>query len=376
MKRYSLLIISISCLAIYIIFNSTSGTFPIEKIDVCSGLSVDLDHSSTENEYLIGASAYSFTKKDEVSYTILEGIGKNIPETRATRQTTSSKTFLLGLQKVFILSEALSIYGINPAIDIFFSNQQMNDSTWIVVSKDKAIDMLKFKVEDATTSADHISGMIESSKGQNFMHSDFKLIDMYVRVDSEGRSLVLPYLEILNNKITFASLAVFKKDKMVAKVPLEEAKYMNILRENNVKGILTIQKDSQHYISTYGDMKRKVHSEKTNGKYKFNIDLEFTGTVINNTLYNDFMKNPKTIEKYYHELEAETEEKCNAFINKMQNEYKTDCLELGRDAAAAFGRNPETDWNNIVCNAEIIVNVKVKVNNLGRGQYLFKEKEK
>ena len=316
----------------------------------------------------------AFPKKDEVSSFILEGIGKSISETRSTRQTTSSKEFLLGLQKVFIFSEALAAYGINPIADIMFSNQQMNDATWMVVCKGKALDMLKFKVEDAITSADHIDGLIESSTEQNFMSNQYKVIDMFVRIDSEGRNLVLPYLEITNNKITLTGMAVFKKDKMVANIPMDEARYMNILREDKVKGILTLQKDSQNLISNYGESKRKVRCEKVNGKYKFTIDIEFKGQVINNGMYKDFMINPKTVEKYSHELEEQTEERCNEFINKMQNEYKIDCLELGRVAAATFGRNPETDWDSIVCNAEIKVNVKVKVANLGRGQFLFEEK--
>ena len=374
MKRYSILILSISCIIIYLIFNSGESNLAIEKIDVCSGISVDLITSKPVNEYKVAASVYTFNKKDEISSTIVEGIGKNIAETRSTRQATSSKEFLLGLQKVFIFSEAVATYGINPISDIMFSNQQMNDATWIVICKDKAIDMLKFKVEDAATSADHIDGMIESSREQNFMSDDSKVVDMYVRVGSEGRGLVLPYLEITNNKITLTSIAVFKKDKMVAKIPMEQARYMNILRSDKVKGILTLQKDSLNLISNYGESKRKVHCEKINGKYKFTIDIDFKGQVINNTMYKDFMKNPKTVDMYSHELEEQTKARCYDFINKMQNEYKVDCLELGRDAAATFGRNPETDWDKIVCNADIIVNVKVKVNNLGRGQFLFKEK--
>ncbi|MBU3129765.1 Ger(x)C family spore germination protein [Clostridium tagluense] len=374
MKRYSLIILSVSCIFIYLIFNSSEGNLAIEKIDVCSGLSFDLITSKPLTEYDVAASAYTFTKKNEISTVILEGISKNIAESRSARQTTSSKEFLLGLQKVFIFSEAVASYGINPIIDIMFSNQQMNDATWIVVCKDKALDMLKFKVEDAVSSADHIDGMIESSMEQNFMSDDYKVVDTYVRVDSEGRNLVLPYLEILNNKITLNGMAVFKKDKMVATIPIKDARYMNILREDKVKGILTLQKDSLKLISNYGESKRKVHCKQINGKYKFIIDLEFKGQVINNTMYSDFMINPKTVEKYTHELEKETEKRCNEFINKMQNQYKVDCLELGRDAAATFGRSPETDWDNIVCNADIIVNVKVKVNNLGRGQFLFKGK--
>jgi Ger(x)C family germination protein len=240
----------------------------------------------------------------------------------------------------------------------------------------KAVDMLKFKVEATTTSSDYIDGMIESSTEQNFMSDQYKVVDMFVRIGSEGRNLVLPYLDIINNKITLTGMALFKKDKMVANIPMAEAMYMNFLKENNVKGILTLQKDSLNLISNYGISKRKVKCEKINDKYKFTIDIEFNGQVVNNTMYKDFMINTKTVDKYSKELEEETKKECNEFINKMQNEYKVDCLELGRVAAATFGRNPETDWDNIVCNSDIVVNVKVKVNNLGRGQFLFENNEK
>ncbi|MGH4120575.1 Ger(x)C family spore germination protein [Clostridium sp.] len=376
MKRYSLLILSASCIIIYLIFNSNSVTLPIENIDICSGLSFDINAISPVFEYDIAANAYSFPEKNKVSNTILEGIGKNVAETRSNRQTISSKKFLFGAQKVFIFSEALATYGINPIADIMFSNQQMNNDTWIVVCKDKALDILKFKVEGTNTSSDYISGMIKSSEEQNFMSDRYKVVDMLLMIGSEGRNLVLPSLEIINNKITLVGMAIFKKDKMVSNIPMSEAMYMNILKEDKVKGILTLQKDSQNLISNYGLSKKKVKCEKIDGKYKFTIDIEFNGEIINNSMYKDFMINTKTVDKYSQELEEQTKKSCNDFINKMQNEYKVDCLELGRVAAATYGRNPDTDWDNIVCNSDIIVNVKVKVNNLGRGQFLFEKNDK
>lgn len=374
MKRYSLFIISISCIVVYLIFNSDQGIVPIEKRDIASGISFDIDISSGVNEYNVAASVYTFKRPEDISSAVLEGIAKSIPDTRSSRQTISSKEFFLGLQKVFIYSEAVATDGINASIDILLANQELNDSAWIVVCKGKAIDMLKLKIEDYPSSSDHINGMIEGSQQQNFMSNNYKIIDMYVRVNSEGRNLVLPYLEVINRNIRLTGIAIFKKDKMVVHIPMEEARYMNFLREDKVRGILTLQADSSRYISSYGKVKRKVRCEKINGKYKFNINLEFEGKIVNNTLYTDLMGNAKTIEEYSHKLEEQTKKLCNEFIKKMQNEYKVDCLELGRDAAATFGRSPEIDWDNIVCNAEIIVNVKVKVNNLGRGQFLFEKK--
>jgi Ger(x)C family germination protein len=375
MKRYSLIIISISCIVIYLIFNSGQGIVPIEKRDIASGVSFDIDRSGAINEYNVAASVYTFKGPEEISSVVLEGIAKNIPDTRSTRQTISSKEFFLGLQKVFIYSEAVATDGINASIDILLANHELNDAAWIVVCKGKAIDMLKFKVEDYPSASDHINSMIEGSSQQNFMSTNYKIIDMYVRVNSEGRNLVLPYLEVINRNIRLTGLAIFKKDKMVAHIPMDEARYMNFLREDKVRGVLTLEEDSYRYISSYGKVKRKVRCEKVNGKYKFNINLEFEGKIVNNTMYKDLMGNAKTIEEYSHELEEQTKKMCNEFIKKMQSEYKVDCLELGRDAAATFGRNPEIDWDNVVCNAEIIVDVKVKINNLGRGQFLFEKKQ-
>jgi hypothetical protein len=42
----------------------------------------------------------------------------------------------------------------------------------------------------------------------------------------------------------------------------------------------------------------------------------------------------------------------------MQNDYKLDCLALGRVAAAKYGRHTGTDWNKAVSEAEIVVKCK------------------
>ena len=60
------------------------------------------------------------------------------------------------------------------------------------------------------------------------------------------------------------------------------------------------------------------------------------------------------------------------FIEKMQSQYKIDVLDLGQVAVATYGRGTGTDWNEVVSNfdlSDIIVNVKVKVDNMGRGDY-------
>ena len=81
------------------------------------------------------------------------------------------------------------------------------------------------------------------------------------------------------------------------------------------------------------------------------------------------MSDPKTIKKFEEEMASQTEAMCYRFLNKMKNEYNVDCLGLGRIAAAKYGRGTGVDWDKVVCSSDISVNVTIKLDNQGRGDY-------
>ena len=64
-------------------------------------------------------------------------------------------------------------------------------------------------------------------------------------MDAEGKNIVSPYIEMMEDGIKITGMVVFKKDKLAAILDMKDTKIMNMLRENKVKGILTIQKDSE-----------------------------------------------------------------------------------------------------------------------------------
>ena len=73
--------------------------------------------------------------------------------------------------------------------------------------------------------------------------------------------------------------------------------------------------------------------------------------------------------KFEDDMAKQVEEMCTEFLDKMKNEYKVDCLQLGWVAAAKYGRDTGVDWDEVVSNSDIKVNVKVHVDKIGRGQY-------
>lgn len=341
---------------------------PVEEFNISAGFGVDINKElGTNVQYSAPFSVYQFKKQKGEGSRIITGKDESLTGTRQDKQLKSNKPFLIGVQRIIVVGQEAAAYGILNLINTDFINPQINDRSNIVVCKGKSEDILEHKVKGYPSSSDYIEGMIKSATNYNFFAKEYTILNTYSTLASEGRTLALPYIEVNNKEIVLAGIAVFKKDKMAYILPMEESKIMNILRERAGKGILSLQQNSKEYINYDTKVKRKVKCTKTKEKYEFDIDLNFQGDIISNTLYKDINKEKqKEIEQL---LSKKIEKICNDFLDKMKNVYKMDLLELGMNGAAKYGRETGVNWDKAVSNASIKVNVKVKINKTGRGQY-------
>lgn len=384
MKNKKMVTILLLTLFLFV-YTEESKVSPVEELNIASGYGYDIVKELNGNvQYSIPFSVYEF-KKEGKSYTggrsgkgisteisaqssnIIESKASSIGQTREDRQLNSSKSIIIGTEKINIISEEAASFGILNLVNILFANAKINDRGIFSVCSGKAEDILAFKVEGYSSSADYMEGMIKNATNYNFLSAEYTLLNIYVALDSEGRNLVLPYLEIKDKNIEFTGLALFKGHKMAYVLPMEESKIMNVLREKNGKGILSLQEGPDKYINYDAMVKRKVKCIKREGKYEFIIDLDFQGDIKENTLYKDMKKeNESEFEKL---MGKKIEKMCYDFLDKMKNSYKIDCLNLGMYAAAKYGRETGVDWNKEVSKADIKVNIKVKIDMMGRGQY-------
>jgi len=358
------------CVAIALFFSSgLEQQQPLEELNIISALGQDLEIKGATVKYITSFSAYLFGPQEKIESVLKTGTGSNIAETKQTRQLIDDKQSILGLEKIFVMSQETASYGIRNMIDIQFRDPNLNDTAYAMVCKGKALDILGMNIKGYPSSGDYIEGLIKNSVYYNFFSDDYKVLDMFFSIDSEGRNLVLPYIEMTDKGIGITGMALFNKDKMVTKIGIDELKIMNIMRENNVHGILSLQTTPKDTISYYATSKRKISCTKEGDKYKFTINIDLNGDIVNDTLYKGLQKDVKKNDEFNKVMADKVKKNCNDFINKMKNEYKVDCLQLGQIAAAKYGRQTGVDWNSIVCNSEIEVNVKVNITKTGRGDY-------
>lgn len=369
LKRKNIVIIML-IIPLYIYLKLGNAFLPIEELGVSSAIGGDIaEDGSNGIKYVISLLINNYESKDQIQSQILTGVEQNFPENREARQKKLNKRFITGLEKNLVLSEEYSKYGIRTFIDIYFKNKQANDNIYLSVCKGKPEEIFKLEIPGYPNAGDYLEGIIDHLNDYSFAPKNYKLIDVYVRMDAEGRSLVLPYVEIRENKPEVTGMAIFKGDKMVRKLDFETSKIMNLLREDDLRGMITLQRNSSSYLTYYGKTTRKVSCEKVDDQFVFTINLSLKGEIISNTLYSDPLGDKKLKKEVENELSRYTENLCYDFIDKMQNEYNLDCLNLGFIAAAKFGRNTGVDWDEVISKSKIKVNVKTVINEGGRGDY-------
>lgn len=359
-----------SVLGLTLLFIPNQEKYPVEDlgVEVAAGFDVeeifkgDYIYEITRNVVLYSGE----NKKITENYT---GAGDTVGKTREERSNKTEKIILQGMEKVYLISEKQAEVGIKNLIDIISRNPFVNDTGYFVVCKGKAKEFLEYKISDHNETVDYIEGLIESSNNDNFVDENFSVIDILVRVDGEGKSIVIPFIEMGKDGIKIGGFAIFKEDKMVNKIKIKDAKIMNLLRGRKTRGLITIRKDSQHYLDLSTISRKKVKCYKKDDKMVFDINLELKGEVVTNELYKKLYEDVNVVKQVEGEIAKEVENQCNDFILKMKKDIKTDCLELGRYAAAKFGRRTGTDWNKVVQDSEININVSVDIVNFGRGDH-------
>jgi Ger(x)C family germination protein len=339
---------------------------PIEQLAIPSAIGYDIENKDGEVKYILPFAIYNYPDGSVSSITIT-GEADTVPRTRGARQLEATGKFLLGMEKVSVMSENASRFGIKSFLEILWANRTVNDNGFMVVSKQSPEEILKLKIEGYPSSGDYMENLIRHINDFNFYSDNYKLIDVFVREYSEGRNVVLPYIEIKDDKLKVTGLALFKKDKMIKSIGIEEARILNFLRENKIRGIIELVKSPNEYLTFYGTSKKSVECKKVGDKFIFNIKLKLKGEVLSNLMYKNLTENPEQKKQIEKALSKEVETLAYDFIKKMQSDYGVDCLELGRYAVEKYGRRKNIDWDEVVSQSEINVSAEVTVTEIGRG---------
>lgn len=371
-------LLTILCFGVFAYFSTgLKGEQPAEDLEVVTGFGADIEKTQgSQVIYTAPSSVYTFGDGEKISSTIRKGVAFTPGETREDRQIISNKQYILGLEKVYIMGESIATYGLASSLEIFFRNPYTNDSGYIAVCHGKPEEILKYRTEGYPSSSDYIEGMLKNANRFNFFSSYYKISDIFLGLISEGKNITLPYIDIVNDQLKMTGLCIFKKDKMIGKLNIDDTKIFNMLSGTDGKGIVTLQTSPNQYLDYYAGVKRSVKVSKVDNNYEFLIDLKFTGDIVSETLYTDVIQNETANKEIQVKLENTIKRSCEGFIEKMKMQYKVDSLQLGQYAVAKYGRQKGINWDEAVTKSDIQVNVKIQIDKAGRGDYFLEKTKK
>lgn len=341
------------------------GYVPVENLNIIVGIGNDIDRDGTY-PYSTTMETLVFKGDSEITSHINTGTGFTLYTTQNNRQTQSNKEWLLAAEVVYLVSEDRARLSIKDLMDALIRDSKRNERAFIAISKEPVKDLFSLKPEVSSSISEEIEGILEFSHSANFFNERPDIINLLLMNNQQGRKIVIPYLEIRNDKIQVTGLALFKEEKMVKSVPLEEASLINLLRSHGELGYLSVLSNNEdEYIDFSGSGNVKIKVSKEDKVLKYDIFVTLRGTLTVNSLIDKdkSLSDKNKIEQLFSE---KLEEQLSAEISKMQNEYKTDWIDLGKYAVAKFGRDSGYESDENFSKATIKVHVNTKVLSTGR----------
>lgn len=337
---------------------------PIERTSVLSGVGhdiVDENKLSTTYEYLV------FSNQNKITKAVITTTGETMFDVYNDSLLETKKTLLPGTLRLLIISEDRAKIGIKDIIDVFLRDQNNNLSTTVAICKGRAEEILRLQSVESTTMAKEIEDLIKSSYESNFTQRDTDIKDLFNMRYQSGRTIMLPYIEKYKNTVRLSSIAVFKEDKMIFKIPREDLKFVNILRNNDSSGYLTFNSEGLlNSLSLSCVSKRKVSFEMQGDKLIYNIKLNLK-TQIKEDTFKPYQKlDRKTIEGLRKTFSLEEKEKLEEVVAKYQNNLDVDVFDIQKYALAKLGKDKEAFVKDNFKNSKINIDVDIKIDSTGR----------
>ncbi|SHF18066.1 Ger(x)C family spore germination protein [Caloramator proteoclasticus] len=349
-----------------LLFTGCYNRVSVEKLFVIVGIGFDVgkDNKEIENvaEYLV------FRGQREIDRGVSLEIGKTINEANSNRQLNLKKNYLLGTIRAYVIGEERAKLGIKDIIDTCVRDQERNLNTIMVVSKGSSKNIFEQVPKEESTMADEVKELIEASYSANFFTNNAGVKDVVNMYYQEGRNIVMPAIEKKDSTIKIAGLAVFDRDKLKKLIPIEEAIYVNMLRNNDVKGNIALVMDGyEKAVDVECITKRKVYVDREDGKLKYIIKLNVQGEIKLNT-YNFEEENDeqKIIDDVKTQLVNNLNENLNKIVERAKNDYEIDVFDIQRYAVAKYGRENEERIRESFKDSEIEVVVDAKIRSTGR----------
>jgi spore germination protein AC len=349
---------------------------PIEEVTLFLVLGIDYDEN---DQLLVSISTPSFekgsaktTSEATVKATSLRDAFKYI-NSKVSGIVSNGKTevILIG-EKVIAKNEWFK------ELDLYQRDPRSSNNAELVLVEGKVKDVISTQSKEKTILATHLMDIIHGLQARGLLLSVPVRTFSNITLD-KGVTATLPIIKKEGDKLGFKGTALLDElGQQKETLSLKENNFLNLLRSSRKKGAMTISlslKDEEsgekNNVSVLlSHSKRKVNISYEKGKFVYNIHLEITGDLIEQTrerLNQNISELGANMDLLSKQISIELNKQLGQVVSKFQ-QAKVDPIGLGQFAKAyehAQWKKVEDNWGEVLSNAEINVSTEIRLHTSG-----------
>lgn len=273
--------------------------------------------------------------------------------------------------QVLIIDKILAEEGVQKVVDTFIRGHKTRLGIWVLVSENKASEVLDVTPELEKLPAMNISKLIEVQTGTSEAPA-IKFIDFIARLMSKTTSPIAPLLTVTgegNEKtVAVAGTAVFKQDKFVGQLNKRETRGLLWVMNEVKSGMIDIAgPDGNGKVSVeITGAKSKIIPEIKDALIHMKIELKAEGIIGSQTSLQNLTSLPMTaaLEK---KLAAEIESEILAALKKARD-LNSDIFGFGDTIHWKYPKEwkkLEERWDDVFPEVEVELNIDAKLRSTG-----------
>lgn len=323
-----------------------------------------------DDKYLISVGAPVLYEEAESKYHVEKTLGKAPAQTRSRRDAHFGEQYILGQEQVAIFgNEIAEKESLNILMDSIRRNDKVKDSLYMAVAEGRAVDLIEMRVKHYPNTGIYIKMLLKNIRKSNFLPV-CTLFTFRRDVFSNNTAPMLPCIVQKGEDIVLAGSCFVNDGKKTENIGWMESQTAVFLRGIKARGEISYTVTENNEIidkQTFsGGNRRKVKIKKEGDKYIVNIQIILSGVIVEKTKTQPLRELPDILKLTQKSLEDLIKKRAQDFVKKVQEEYGFDALNIAKDLKAHSREKFEKeDIDSIIRDAEINVDVKVNIENMG-----------
>jgi spore germination protein KC len=307
---------------------------------------------------------------------VLDVVGHTVDEAVSNLQQQLSSALFFGHLRVIAISEEVAKQGLQNINDYFRRNPEVRRTTWMVVCKGEARDLMKAAPQLERIPTLFLIHTMEQATKLGKFPEQFAGI-FWSQVYSKGQEGFLPYVELKeNDNVQISGMAIFKGYKMVeATTPFDVILYMGIkgINPGGYQNFVKVPGEPGYVVFAGTRRRSKISVNMEDGQPHVSVKIMIEGDLRGKT-NEQFKINNDVIQKI-EKVQREKAKKSYMDLIRKTQEKQVDIFGFGEYIRAKeanyWNENIRTkeEWQKQYRNLSVDVNVQFEIRRIGmKGQ--------